>query len=445
MPEQAQVTIHPGGWGQVLVVTTVMAAVCAIVTTLPAWADTLSLLHAEGCNIVDASGRPVALRGTNLGGAFVYEQWMLQVSGPPAALDLWALLDRRFGRQRRRELQQLWQECWIGEDDIAACAAMGMTCVRLPYGYWVLEEPDEPGVWREEGFAQLRRVVETCARHGLYVILDLHGVPGGQSKSQCCGVMGKNEFWESETNIARAERLWGEIARRFRCYSNIAAYDLLNEPSGAPSLGVLLDVYDRFYRAIRAVDPHRMIMIEDAFWGLHVFPPPTARGWVNVAYSLHFYPFGFRNDARHEALLHRLRGERRYQIEHLRAPVVVGEFSAVSMENGGPKWYRRYIAELNAMGWGWMTWCWKHPCREAGEDLWGIRNQPKGGHWQPPDFYADSAERLAQIFETLRLSYWTPSPIVAPIVKAGLCQPFELIHVGVQNSSRPLEGGSRER
>ncbi len=403
-----------------------LSAVVAGTLLPPAWsAASLPPLHADGLNIINASGRPVALRGTNLGGAFVYEQWMVQVPGPPAALDLWALLDKRFGRDRRRQLQRLWQENWIGEDDIAACAAMGMTCVRLPFGYWVLEEPDRPGQWREDGFAQLRRVVDACARHGLYVILDLHGVPGGQSESQCCGVVGKNEFWASDANIARAERLWREIARRFRDYPNVAGYDLLNEPSGAPSRDALLAVYDRLYRAVREVDDRHIVMLEDAFFGLRILPPPAQRGWSNVVYSIHFYPFGYHTDAQHEALLRRLRAEARYQRQRLGVPVVVGEFSAVSMQNGGPRWYRRYIEQLNALGWGWLTWCWKHPCTTPSEDLWGIRNQPASGRWRPPDFYRDTFEELAKRFKTFALEHWRPSPIVAPLVADGLSAPFQ--------------------
>jgi hypothetical protein len=37
-----------------------------------------------------------------------------------------------------------------------------------------------PRVLKTEGFKHLDRVVDLCAKHGIYTILDLHTLPGGQ-------------------------------------------------------------------------------------------------------------------------------------------------------------------------------------------------------------------------------------------------------------------------
>jgi hypothetical protein len=42
--------------------------------------------------------------------------------------------------------------------------------------------PDDmnPRVLKHEGFKHLDRVIDICAKHGIYTILDLHSLPGGQ-------------------------------------------------------------------------------------------------------------------------------------------------------------------------------------------------------------------------------------------------------------------------
>ena len=38
-----------------------------------------------------------------------------------------------------------------------------------------------PRVLKESGFKHLDRVINLCAKHGIYTILDLHTAPGGQN------------------------------------------------------------------------------------------------------------------------------------------------------------------------------------------------------------------------------------------------------------------------
>jgi aryl-phospho-beta-D-glucosidase BglC (GH1 family) len=38
-----------------------------------------------------------------------------------------------------------------------------------------------PRVLKTSGFKHLDRVIELCANEGIYIILDLHAVPGGQN------------------------------------------------------------------------------------------------------------------------------------------------------------------------------------------------------------------------------------------------------------------------
>ncbi|MGH8868329.1 MAG: glycoside hydrolase family 5 protein [Actinomycetes bacterium] len=73
------------------------------------------------------------------------------------------------------------------DEDAAFLASLGLNCVRVPMNYRHFEDDMAPFVLKEEGFARLDRVVDTCARHGLYTILDLHALPGFQ-----------NQHWHSD-------------------------------------------------------------------------------------------------------------------------------------------------------------------------------------------------------------------------------------------------------
>jgi hypothetical protein len=144
-------------------------------------------------------------------------------------------------------------------------------------------------------------------------------------------------------------------------------------------------------------------------------------GWTNVVLSPHIYSFGRTSPAELEELFTLMRAGREMQ-RQAGVPVVVGEFGAVSMANGGTELYARLIREMNAAGWGWQTWCWKHPCRGSSEDLWGIMNTPVAGQWSPPDFAGGSYEDLLASFRELGLEHWGYSPLVRPVVEAGLTE-----------------------
>ncbi len=70
----------------------------------------LPWLRAEGTKIVDPSGKPVPLRGANLGGWLVEEMWMMpfvtkppEGSGLPEIRDhasLWKVVEKRLGAEQ---------------------------------------------------------------------------------------------------------------------------------------------------------------------------------------------------------------------------------------------------------------------------------------------------------------------------------------------------------
>lgn len=95
--------------------------------------------------------------------------------------------------------------------------------------------------------------------------------------------------------------MWEAIAARYNGNEWVAGYDLLNEPGGA--LGTeQFEVYDRIYKAVRAIDQDHIIQIQ-AIWEPTHLPAPTLYGWENVVYQYHFYGWDDINNLEYQKLL----------------------------------------------------------------------------------------------------------------------------------------------
>jgi len=147
------------------------------------------------------------------------------------------------------------------EADMQNVARWGANVIRLSFSYNDLETDDNPAVWKEQGFEDLDEVVRWGRQYGIYVILDMHVVPGGQSDASYCAG-GHNLIWTDAIAQERFIALWKEIARRYRDQPAVGAYELVNEPGSHQKTSDLLRGMDqRAIAAIRAVDPGKVIVV----------------------------------------------------------------------------------------------------------------------------------------------------------------------------------------
>lgn len=245
----------------------------------------LRTLHVDGGVIVDQEGRRVTLQGVALGGWMMMENF---ITGHPATEQSFRReLDRRLGPALAAEFFDHFLEDFFGEADASLLASAGLNCVRLPVNYRHLEDDGHPFVVRDEGFHHLDRVVDLCARHGLYTVIDLHALPGYQ-----------NSNWHSDnpTHVAtlwdhlhfqdRSVRLWEAIAEHYRGRPGVAGFNLINEPAVADTER-LIRLYQRLRDAVLGVDSTRMLFVDGNRFALDFtgFPAP----WPNTVYSAHDY------------------------------------------------------------------------------------------------------------------------------------------------------------
>ncbi len=263
----------------------------------------MDILKTKGNQIVTANGLPIQLRGTCVGGWMNMENFIDGYPGAEHALRV--VMREVLGASKAQFFFDRLLDYFLSEPDIAFIKSCGATVIRLPLNYRHFESDAQPFHYLETGFARLNQVVEWCAKHELYVILDLHAVQGWQNPGwHSDNANHLTLFWEHPHYQDRFVALWEELARRFKGNPAIAGYNVMNEPVTHAPRGRFVEAYtsdwdmiNRVYRrvvnAIRAIDPEHIIFLEGDLFSSRFsgFEPPIAD---NLVYSSHNYtPAGF--------------------------------------------------------------------------------------------------------------------------------------------------------
>ena len=140
-----------------------------------------------------------------------------------------ARIQALVGPARAAEFWHRFVQAFITEADFAMIAEMGFDHVRLPINSRGII--DERGAFHEDGLEVIDRAVEWSERHGLRILLDLHGAPGGQTGANIDDAEnGKPELFMDSRNRTLTVTIWRELASRYRDSETVLGYDLLNEP-----------------------------------------------------------------------------------------------------------------------------------------------------------------------------------------------------------------------
>jgi len=258
----------------------------------------LSMLHTSGTKIVNANGFPVVLKGVNLGGLMVMEPWMCpgDSGGLPDTYSIIKELDSRFGVAEEQTLIRDYQQAWITTQDFANIKKAGFNVVRVPvwWGNFYPIANVSNATWRSDAFTELDWIVSQAAAQGIYVIIDMHGLVGSQSTSDDTGQENLNAYWTNTTDQGNSAYMWWQIANHYNGNPTVAGYDLINEPTGAPSNAAVISANASLYTSVRSADPNHIVIIEGTFgnWDWSMLPNPSTEGWTNVVYEMHEYQYG---------------------------------------------------------------------------------------------------------------------------------------------------------
>jgi len=342
---------------------------------------------------------------------------------------LWAYLQTRFGAAGAERLRRTHQDHWITELDVERLAALGLNTIRVPIWYAQLEQETDTGVsYRIDGWQRLDDIARWARLHGVYLILDLHGAPGGQSHYDHQGLRNGGSLWTRPECVSRTASLWNAIATHFRGDPHVAMYDLLNEPK-SPNATAYADIHTALYRAIRTADPEHMIAIEEGYAGVDRVRSPSELGFSQTVFELHDYPSWTTADelgSDMERSVDRwLEAGTRFD-----TPILVGEFNAeASGPDGSPAGMPLRIAamdavmaRLNARGVHWTTWTWKTGGRA--DSVWGLYH-PADARWI--DVSTADLDTVDAAFRATNSATWTPIPAYEAVFRARAADPVTLL------------------
>ena len=88
-----------------------------------------------------------------------------------------------FGDERGQKLIDLYRANYITPRDFELIKSFHFNVVRVPFDYRMIQEDEPPYRVRRDAFVHLDRALEMAEAAGVYVILDMHGTPGGNSSS----------------------------------------------------------------------------------------------------------------------------------------------------------------------------------------------------------------------------------------------------------------------
>lgn len=270
----------------------------------PSASAAVGYLRAEGVRMVDANQSEVLLKAVNLGSWLNPEPWMmggavLSYAGPDDFLRLnQAVLDVMGGDPNlSAQVLGAMRSNHVTAADISFLALHGFNSVRVPFHYRLFFEVTNSAIAYpangydiDEGFVYLDRLLGWCSSNEVYVIPDMHGVPGGKDYAVAGNV------YSSASNRALFLHVWQRIAARYANHPWLGGYDLINEPvNNQPSYALipgnlLSSLYAAAIGTIRAVDRNHLIICEGDWWATAMSQINTT-DWTdsNVAYSDHRY------------------------------------------------------------------------------------------------------------------------------------------------------------
>jgi endoglucanase len=352
-----------------------------------------SMLHANGRSIVNAQGQVVPLMGVNLGGWFVMEKWMTPLTSDslPDTYTVMQTLDSRFGVETEQSLIKTYQQSWITAADLDNIKNAGFNVVRAPvwWGQFYLLSDQTPSGWRADAFDVLDWLVNACAARGIYVIIDLHGVVGGQSTSDDTGRAGQNQYWSNADFQGDTAYLWWQIANHYKGNPTVAGYDLINEPVGTPSNDTVWNLYNSLYQTIRSVDPAHMIIMEGTWgsWNWSMLPDPSVFGWTNVAYQMHEYQWNAPESQVRQGATNQVNDFNNHASYDV--PGYVGEFN--DFQYSSATW-NFVTSTWNTGGLSWTVWSYKATAGLT-PNSWGFYDP---AFWATtPNISSDSAATIA--------------------------------------------------
>jgi hypothetical protein len=325
------------------------------------------------------NGKRVELKGVGLGNWLMLEHFMFGMPG--SEVQIRQAVSETYGVESSEMFWDAYYENYMGEEDIRFVQECGMNHVRIAVN---------SRLFLGENFAespavrQIDRIIPFLRKYGVWGILDIHAVPGGQNPDwHSDNSSGMDNFWSDDSAQKEIVDLWGRIARYYKDEPAIGGYDLINEPCYfmKDSERGMLNFFKQCTEGIRKHDSRHII-----FYSGNTYSRDFSMFAENMdeqcAYTFHLYPFlqlpGETGDVDVDGKLERcLRKDVSYDHlrETLKKPLWCGETGHPlhGMENVGI--LHSFVKLLEKENIGWALW----PLKDRG--AMGMLSAKSNGAW----------------------------------------------------------------
>jgi len=323
-------------------------------------------LRTNGTQLTNDSDDEFIIRGMGPGGWMLQEGYMF---GTPVGTqhEIRAMLEDLTDKATTDAFYEAWLSNFFTRYDVELVAEWGFNSIRVPlhYNLFTLPIEEEPvlgtNIWLDKGFTMVDDLLTWCEDNDIYLILDLHGAPGGQGKNADISDYdsSKPSLWESEHNLTKTIAIWQKLAERYADKVHIGGYDLLNETNWGftgdsnsdngcdCNLNTpLFELYKDIIDVIRAVDNNHVIFIEGNCWANNFNGLESLASYdSNLAFSFHKY-WNYNTDGTIQGLL------------DMRTRTNVPLFLGETGENSN-SWLTDMVKQMERLGIGWSTWAYK--------------------------------------------------------------------------------------
>lgn len=254
-------------------------------------------IRIEGHNLIKSNGEKLFIQGINLGNWINPEGYMFFFGD----VSSYRLINQAFCEMVGEDYTNwFWSEFkknYIAQEDIKYIKQTGMNSIRIPFHYKLFTSENYMGLNDpREGFKLIDQVLDWCRQEELYVILDMHDAPGGQTGDNIDDSYGYPWLMVSEPSQQKFCEIWKNIASHYANDTIIIGYDLLNEPIAhyfidkEPSLNDKLEpLYKRCVDSIRTVDKNHIVILGGAQWNGNFKVFKDSKLDDNMIYTCHRY------------------------------------------------------------------------------------------------------------------------------------------------------------
>ncbi len=342
----------------------------------------------RGKEIIGPDGQPFLMKGTNLGNWLVPEGYMFRFDNTPSPRLINQALTELAGPGEAAAFWNAFLENYITEKDIRYLKSIGCNSIRIPFHYKLFtEEEYMGGRGTARGFMYMDRVVEWCRKYGLYVLLDMHCAPGGQTGDNIDDSWGYPFLFDDPASQRIFIDVWVKIAKHYATNATVIGYDLLNEPIAhffdtAHFNPKLEPLYKEVTKAIRTVDKNHLLFLGGAQWdsNFRIFGKPFD---PKLVYTFHKYW----TEPTTAVIQDYLDFRDKYNV-----PIYCGETG----ENND-EWVRKFRETMDSHRVGWHYWPYKKMENKA-----GIVDFAKPEDFSLIQAYADSTKKNFEVMRNIR-------------------------------------------